>query len=285
MIYILGGKNMNDDFDENHSMEDYYLSMLSSEEKLYLSKLMSNFEKNRVISEEIGSFEELNLEYKMLHQTYAHSFDSLNSEVGKKIFRMEYATGGKTIHRGYYSPSALDMIVMGRNRGRLLKRKPKPHHYDYEYFFDKDDQLIAVHKHVREWEPSVYEIEFIIYEGSNTLSLVYEPYNDYRLFIMTKTQSENGQLMRFENAFRTSVGDEMTEIDVETFEYEDGKMNAFCWSHYTPSLRLLDQLRYVLSRDEDGYYSTYTVEDLNKPNPKANDGDNLEPYNVLGRRK
>ncbi len=74
----------------------------------------------------------------------------------------------------------------------------------------------------------------------------------------------------------------MSEINVETFEYDDGKMKAFSWSRYVPTLSLLEQLRYDLNRDAEGYFSTYTVKDLNKPDLESNE---LEAYKVLARRR
>lgn len=246
------------------------------------SKFISTFEKNRIIPKEISRFEKINFDYKILHQNYAHSYHSLYDEAKKRIRRIEYSVGGTAINRGYYSPSALDLVVTGMKRGRLLKRKPASEKFDYEYFFDENDHLILVHTYQHDWEPKgIISVEFIIYQDFDTLSLKYDIHNNYPLILMTKSHSENGLLLRYEDALYMFEGG-MSEINVETFEYDDGKMKAFSWSRYVPTLSLLEQLRYDLNRDAEGYFSTYTVKDLNKPDLESNE---LESYKVLARRK
>lgn len=137
-------------------------------------------------------------------------------------------------------------------RGRLLKRKLASENFDYEYFFDENDQLILVHTYQHEWESNgITSVEFIIYQDSDTLSLDYEIHNNYPLTQMTKTHSEIGLLQRYQDALYM-LEEDMAEINVETFEYDDdGKMKAFSWSRYVPTLSILEKLSYVLSRDAE----------------------------------
>lgn len=248
-------------------------------------RLTSDFEKKRLIPEEISSFEKMNSDYKTLHQTYAQSFPALYEEAKKRICRTEYSVGGTAINRGYYSPSALDLVAAGMNRGRLLKRKPASGKFDYEYCFDENDQLFLVHTDQQEWEPNgISSVEFIIHQDSDTISLHYDLQNNHPLTRMTKTHSENGLLLRYEDALY-ALEEDMAEINAETYEYDDGKMKTFSWSRYVPALSILEQLRYVLSRDEEGYLSTYTVEDRNERRFEYNSGNDLESYEILVRRK
>ena len=87
------------------------------------------------------SFEFLNQKYILLQKQYVKSFQELFANVDDKAYRKEYAKGGATIHRGFYSPSSLDLVVGGCHRGKLFKRIPKNGEYDYEYIFDDQGNL------------------------------------------------------------------------------------------------------------------------------------------------
>lgn len=74
-------------------------------------------------------FERLNQKYILLQKQYADSFPKLYDDIEPKVFRREYSKGGACIHRGFYSPSASDLVVANCNRGRLLKKPPKDNNY------------------------------------------------------------------------------------------------------------------------------------------------------------
>jgi len=112
-----------------------------------------------------ADFEQLNKKYILLQKEYRNSFHDLNKDIDSKVCRREYAKGGATLHRGYYSPSAADLTVGNCSRGRLLKKPPENNNYDYEYLFDNHDKLICVRNYTDEFDGvfSVYSIELFIY--------------------------------------------------------------------------------------------------------------------------
>lgn len=230
-------------------------------------------------------FEQLNQKYISLQKQYLNLFNELSKDVDSKVYRREYAKGGTTLHRGFYSPSASDLVVGSCNRGRLLKNPTKDSNYDYEYLFDNQSNLICVYKYSDEFEGvfSVISTELFIYELNKVLSLVFEPY----LTVISECQYKEGKLIRYENALGELHygGKGCTEINVETFEYADDLLKSFCWYRYIPSIQLLDQYRYTFARDEEGYMSTYTVEQLGGYQSETDFDDEPRSYKVRVKRK
>lgn len=111
-------------------------------------------------------FERLNQKFVMLQKQYADSFKALNKDIESKICKREYSKGGETLHRGFYSPSSLDLVVGGSCRGRLLKNTPKSNTYDYEYLFDDRDNIVCSKKYSDEFDGvfSVIAVELFVYE-------------------------------------------------------------------------------------------------------------------------
>ena len=234
-------------------------------------------------------FEQLNQKYILLQKRYADSFQKLNKDIESKIYRREYSKGGATLHRGFYSPSSSDLVVGNCSRGRLLKKPPKDNSYDYEYLFDEQDNLICVQKYSDEFDGvfSVIAIELLIYEQDKVLSLEFDSIQNRGPTFMSECQYENGKLMKYESVLCELYygGKSCTEINVETFEYADDLLKSFCWYRYSPVIQLLDQYKYTFGRDEEGYLSTYTVEQLGGYEPETNLNEKPETYKVRAKRK
>ena len=82
-----------------------------------------------------------------LYRIYAPNFHILFQKADHDTCRREYSRGGQTIHRGFYSPSRMDMVTGGMHRGNLLKGLPRSFKNLYEYHFDSQDRLIRVVKY------------------------------------------------------------------------------------------------------------------------------------------
>ena len=210
-------------------------------------------------------FEQLNQKYVSLWQRYVDSFDELQKNVENKVHRREYARGGESIHRGFYCPSSMDLVVGNCNRGRLLKRPPSSNNKTYEYLFDSHDRMICVYKFDRSLsdEMNPVAIEFIIYQEEQVLSLIFESFRSRCLSCISACQYESNKLMRYEFALCPLSGKEgCIEINVEAYEYERHLFQSLFRSTYLPSTRLLTTRKYVFSRDEAGDLCTYTAEEL-----------------------
>ena len=203
-------------------------------------------------------FKQLNDKYVMLHKQYANSFRELYSHAISKAYRQEYAKGGATIHRGFYSPSALDLVCGGCNRGKLLKRTPKNHTFDYEYTFDKESNIIICKKYDKVSDGQLDEsyigsIELFIYEQNKVLSLIYEPRSNDVLSFITECQYEGNKIIRYESALCALMpygGEDCTELNAEDFEYENDVLCALSWHRYSPALELLQQEKYAFYRED-----------------------------------
>ena len=197
-------------------------------------------------------FEHLNQKYILLQKQYADSFSELRDSI--------------ELHRGFYSPSALDLVSSGCNRGRLLKRTPKTSSFDYEYLFDGNGNLICAKTYGRTKNSDfgVIAVEFLIYDSEKVLSIKYEYFSDFKLSFISECRYENKRLVRYANALCNMFydGDGCVEINVETSDYDDGMLKSVCWYCYMPATHILQQKKYTFFRDQDGFLSTYTAEQL-----------------------
>ena len=205
-------------------------------------------------------FEILNTKYTLLQNKYRNSFQQLNEDAIANANRREYSKGGETIHRGFYSPSSLDLVVGGCNRGRLYKNIRKNSKYDYEYIFDDKGKLICARTYTDQFGGihQVYEIEFILYEPDKVTSLVYMA-SDHELHFMSECQYDKGKLYRYESVLCSDQQGGM-EINAEEIEYANDLMQTVLWSNYNRSVWLLSRVKFNFTRDKEGKLSTYTVE-------------------------
>ncbi len=234
-----------------------------------------------------GPFEQLNQKYVSLQKRYASSFHELYKDIESKVYRREYSKGGN-FHRGFYSPSAKDLVIGNCNRGKLLKRPPKDSNYDYEYLFDNQNNLICVYKYSNYKDvPKLATTELFTYEQGVLLSLIFNSDNSHSLSFVSECQYKNGLLTRYENALCELFygGKGCTEINVETYEYKNDLLSSFCWCIYMPSIHSLTQEQYTFNRDMEGYLSTFTVKQLGGFKPKTNFDLDSVIYKVNVKRK
>jgi len=232
-------------------------------------------------------FEQLNQKYIALQRQYGNSYHELYKDVEAYARRCEYARGGEGFHRGFYSPSVMDLVVGGLNRGSLYKRLPKNNKHSYEYVFDAQDNLICVHEYGNlGGEHRLAYAELFVREQDTILSLIFDPVHASLQFI-SECQYTGNRLMRyaFVHCDLWMGGKGCNEINVETHGYAGGLMQAVCWYRYSPSIQLLDQYKYTFARDEEGYLSTYTEEQLGGFRPHTTFDEILSSYKVRVRRK
>ena len=229
-------------------------------------------------------FEELIKEFISLHKQYAGSYEYFHERAEKSVLRREYAKGGETLHRGFYSPSALDLVVSGSGRGRLLKRTPKGP-FSYEYLFDADSRLVCVNKY-SDFIDGVLRIvnsEYLVYDPNDVLAFTYDLLHGNGLSFISKCKCENSDIVRYETAsFPNPENGDCHEINVEEFGYENRLMCSDRWSYYFHFLGqdIMHQDEYSFIRDDDGYVTSFTARSLNKP-----DKSTYGPYKAYGRRK
>ena len=209
---------------------------------------------------ECQPFIELVAQYEQMAEENRR-FDPVEAETANmEAARREYAKGGESLHRGYYSPSALDLVVKGRDRGRLLKTAA-PKSYSYEYLFDAKRRLLCVNR-----SDDLLGVEMIRYQGDTETGFTFgSSFGDMSLRTICKTVRQDGSVRRVELvSFAVANGRlRCVELEAETPSYdEQGRMTALLHQHFIPMTRLLIQHQYTFTRDEEGYLSQFSMEKL-----------------------
>ena len=227
-------------------------------------------------------FDELNNKYILLQLKYSHSFSELSKDVELRSHRREYSRGGLGFHRGYYSPSNLDLVIGGVNRGKLVQKSVRSK-YNYEYIFDLNNKLICVYTYYRN-TINADKIELFIYENDKTLSLIYD--SDHSLNFISECHYDDNNLTKYESALCDLCygGNGCTEISVEINTFENNMLKQTNWYRYNPSNKLLSQFEYLFSRDSAGLLSTYRVKQIGGYSSPISNKYNNPIYNVRIRR-
>ncbi len=259
---------------------------LAEEEKrnIEFSKLWHKYYEEYITSDEFVEccepFEEVVKKFNLLYEQYKDSYDELTKNLEEKAVRREYSKG-ELIEGGFYSPTNIDLVT-NIHKGRLYKKTPKTHTYNFEYLFDEEGKLICS-KRWADGKIDPWQIEILLYIENKVLRLYYDLY-DKELTLVTECQYEKGLLVRCETGeFRNSLdlrelfnGAIINNRDkccyrcyVEINNYKNGLLESFCWHEYYPSDKdvghaLLSQHKHTFERNEEGYLSTYTIQELDK---------------------
>ena len=224
---------------------------------------MRTHDENRKFSTEkkLELFEKKAQVFRNLVDDYVDKFDCLQDDIAKTICRVEYARGGSMIHRGFYSPSMMDLFTGGQDRGSLYKRANMHQNCTYAYYFDIQNRLVRVDKYSNTSQ-TIQSVEFLEYSANEVLSFEYDMWKQPVLhFISRCLYGENEKIYRYETAL-FCVGDskDCIEIQIESYEYNsDNLINVVVWERYAPLCQLVNRTKYLLGRDERGYISMYSV--------------------------
>ena len=241
------------------------------------------YQKSEKNLRECEPFEELYQKYLRRYEQYKDSFEDLYKGIEDRVHRREYASGGVGTHRGYYSPSMSDLIVIGANRGKLLKRKPNTGKLVYEYLFDKEDNMICVRwGEYNDGVSNPSEIELFFRENDIVFSFVYDINRGFypKLCIMSECHYRDGIRIKHEYAGSWSIFSEKdiktrracNTIMVEDYEYdEDGVFQTLYRALYYPSIYSITIDKHCFYRDEEGDLSSYIREQTAGYLPPTND--------------
>ena len=148
-------------------------------------------------------------EAKQYRQQYEAQIPRLIQMAKEDAARVEYAKGGKTLHRGYYFPGLMQDIMVGNiNRGRLLRKKMKSP--DFCYYFDTSNIL-----HLCE---SCDTTEVILRENDCELGLTVD--SNSRLCTLSQCDSKNSFLQSYKR-FRVSAS-EFSGLYIENYHLQNG---------------------------------------------------------------
>ena len=222
-------------------------------------KKLRQYNQSKENAEKIKPYVQMAEEFKRLATQYAAAFEELYAKVQQAAHHMEYAKGGQMIHRGFYSPSCLDVITGNCNRGRLLKNIPVKGGYDYAYTFDQRGNLISCQMHER--------IELLIHEENCVLGLEFDHRGAQIPERISQCRYEDGKLVRYACALLNPHGKnaDCMEINLETFHYAEGLLEKFNWDRFSPTIKLLSRNEITLFRDDAGNLLEYTNKELDLP--------------------
>ena len=222
---------------------------------------LQDFCRERESASRCAPFEEICCRYEHLYEKYSASYEYLSRGVEDCAATRQCSVGGLSMHRGFYSPSHLDMVDSDFKRGTLLKKCTGSPRRSFEYLFDRFGRMICIYcfrNRNKEWGMSSAELFELTADG--TLGFMYDLRNERRLVRISECgySEADGTLTRYESAVFGAQG--ISEISIEIPCYEYGQLADFYWYRYNPQYRLLNQLRFVFSKNENGVFSEFTVE-------------------------
>ena len=222
-------------------------------------KKLRQYNQSEENAEKIKPYVQLAERFTLLAKQYADTFEELYAKVQQKAWRTEYAKGGQMIHRGFYSPSCLDVITGNCNRGHLLKRIPLNGKYDYAYTFDQQGNLICCKQHEG--------IEILTHDENCVLGLEFDHGGAQLPQRISECRYEDGKIVRYAcallNPHDKNAG--CVEINLETFHYAEGLLEKFNWDRFSPMIKLLSRNEITLFRDDADNLLEYTNKELDLP--------------------
>lgn len=174
-----------------------------------------------------------------VYNKYRKKYSELYSEAEQNVVRKEYSKGGQVMHRGYYCPSLIeDIICSNVNRGKKYIRLTKSSKPDFEYWFDKNDNLILTKSYAENLE--LWQTEFIIYE-TDIVKSVYFSTDNKDIDITTLCQYKEGKLVEYIRFFSDNLEIEKyyykdnilkyAETETYIFDYKVSYKNAFSFNY------------------------------------------------------
>lgn len=159
--------------------------------------------------------------------------DQLRKTCETDTVRLEYASGCKYLHRGFYAPSpVIHLIVGGVKRGKLLKRVTAKANPAFEYGFNAAGQLLWCNQLCNH---EVVSTEYLIYEENAVYAVTVD--SSGHLQTVTEEIRENGRLITYSKGLYSTFNGEATCYDFSCEEYTYDKEDIqYChWHHFMPS--------------------------------------------------
>lgn len=221
-------------------------------------------------------FESECLRFVALAEAYEDKINELILSAEKSVVRKEYAVRGEGLHRGYYHPSPIFDVVVGRcNRGNLLKRITKRSKITYEYGFDESNKLVLV-KTFNELSNSSNEV--IIYRDNLAFGLSFS--NEGRIDYLCEEVYTDGKLTELTHAIYYDWKKGISSLHKETYKYDSSGLKTADMYIYTSDILLLEHSQFNFAHDDHGFLSKYTCIDFKGDAPES-----TNEYDVYIKRK
>lgn len=225
-----------------------------------LDDYLKEVTKNKVISidpDKVDYFNSLIDElYDIAGQHNDYSF--MHNQFSDLASDVRYASGSKSLHRGFYCPSPiLDLVVGGYKRGRLVNKPTKTSQEYYQYYFDSHQQLIYINQFNKSSTSIPYSTEFIIRKDNIEYGLTYHNASK-NLELLARCVYENNKIKNYATVSYHGISKDMISIQFEEYEYENdvlSKVNFY--SGIIPRYNLYEKAEYELLYDNNGKIIEY----------------------------
>ncbi len=185
-------------------------------------------------------------------ERYQERYDELARQISEDTVRIEYASGGELLHRGYHCPSPLlDKLVGGYKRGRKVREPKAGTKYYYKYYYDEHNRMLRCDKYEGN---RCLEIEFMINEDDHRYGLSFLPDCNAINRLSLEKYSAIGLLGKYLTVLPDFyTGEQNHSIHTsEKYEYDENNQIAkvVFVSGGVPKLKLLQEEMYTVLRDE-----------------------------------
>jgi hypothetical protein len=187
-----------------------------------------------------------------MRDKYKDHYDEQEQQTLKQTVRNEYASGGESLHRGYYCPSpTLDKLVGGLNRGRRLQKPRSNSHYYYKYYFDDNNRIIRCDNFI---DDKCCVTEFIIFEDNKTYGITFNIEDNSTSLLSMEQYSDRGTLDKYITILPDLyTGRENHSIySSEKYEYDENNiLRKLIYATGIPKMNLLTEEKYTVVYDNN----------------------------------
>jgi len=224
--------------------------------------------------------------YETLGNQNRYRYKDLSSAAYENTVRKEFGKGGVLIPRGYYCPSLVDDIVISNvKRGKLLKKLNSNSTYDFVYFFDQADRLIAVQTvGYFNGDLRVYSEEFLVYNDNDVIGYTYIKVKDeisYSFLYINHCKFDQHQIKEYTHVSLSVPFDlkplpkqqddyaklplKVNEIKKQTYEYVNDILSVCLQDKFIGFKYNWDRVvRFIFKSNDSGELESYEVEDYKR---------------------
>lgn len=195
---------------------------------------------------------------------YADDILARADEFKKQVTYYEYGIAGTSLHRGWYSPSLIEDIVIGNvSRGRLVRNPRKSTKPSFRFGFDQNEKIIVVDNYS---EGRHIESEYIVYEEDTIKGFTFLTENEQfattgkELSRYSEEKYHNGLLVLFSYIDFSPFERKPWKYHLETHSVNDLKMHSNLLE-YEPADKYYSNLICDFDIDENGFLTAYSCHD------------------------
>ena len=199
---------------------------------------------------------------------YADDILARADEFKKQVTYYEYGIAGTNLHRGWYSPSLIEDIVIGNaSRGRLVRNPRKSTKPSFRFGFDQNEKIIVVDGYVYRYDECRHtDSEYIVYEEDTIKGFTFLTENEQfattgkELVRYSEEKYHNGLLVLFSYIDFSRFERKPWKFHLETHSVNDLKMHSNLLE-YEPADKYYSNLICDFDIDENGFLTAYSCHD------------------------